>query len=106
HNWLQPRVYVEIGVEVGNSMALARPPTIAIGIDPEPRIDRPFEADTRIFRLTSNEFFRSIDLRAIVGGRPTFDLAFIDGQHTFDQALRDFINLERLAHPESVVLVH
>ena len=105
HDALKPPLYIEIGVETGGSLAAARPPTIALGVDPQPRIERSFTADTRIFEMTSDAFFASIDLAA-ASGRAGFDLAFIDGLHTFDQTLRDFINLERLAQPRAVVLVH
>jgi len=102
---LKPRVYVEIGVETGASLAFAQPPTLAFGIDPAPRIEHRFAAETRLFEMTSEAFFATQDLRALAGGRG-FDLAFIDGLHTFDQALRDFVNLERLAEPGAVVMVH
>jgi hypothetical protein len=42
---------------------------------------------------------------AELGGRPV-DLAFIDGMHHFEYALRDFMNLERLCLPGSTILVH
>ena len=32
------------------------------------------------------------------------DLAFIDGLHLFEFSLRDFMNVEKLAHPGSVVV--
>jgi tetratricopeptide (TPR) repeat protein len=105
HGWLRPQLYVEIGVETGASLALAQPPTIALGIDPAPRIEHRFIADTQLFEMTSEAFFAAHDLRALTG-LPGFDLAFIDGLHTFDQTLRDFANLERFAQPRSVVLVH
>jgi tetratricopeptide (TPR) repeat protein len=103
--WLRPASYLEIGVETGRSLALAVPPTRAIGIDPAPRIGVGFSAETRVFQLTSDEFFARHDL-AREFGRPCVDLAFIDGLHLFEQALRDFINLERYAGPRSVFLVH
>src|SRR5258707_1284640 len=37
HTHLEPRTYVEVGVADGRSIALARPDTRAIGIDPEPK---------------------------------------------------------------------
>ena len=40
-----------------------------------------------------------------LGGKAV-DLAFIDGMHLFEYALRDFSNLERLCTPHSTILVH
>ena len=40
-----------------------------------------------------------------LGGK-TVDLAFIDGMHQFEFALRDFINVEKLCSPDSVILIH
>lgn len=102
---LQPRTYVEIGVSEGESLQLAKPPTIAIGIDPEPRLARVPAANHRIFAETSDGFFASHDLVAELGGVPV-DLAFIDGMHHFEFALRDFINLERSCTRRSVILIH
>lgn len=105
HARLRPAVYLEIGIETGVALAFARPPTVAIGVDPAPRLSHGFTADTRIFEITSDAFFADVDLAGETGRRP-LDLAFIDGMHTFDQTLRDFINVERLAHPKTVVLIH
>lgn len=102
---LRPRTYVEIGVFRGETLQLAKPPTIAIGIDPEPLLARPPEPNHRIFAQTSDAFFAGHDLGTELGGVP-LDLAFIDGMHQFDFALRDFINLERACGPASVILIH
>ena len=105
HDILRPSAYVEIGVETGTSLALARPPTIAIGIDPAPKIIAAVSTGTRIFATTSDHFFESQDLTVLLDGRKV-GMAFIDGLHTFDQALKDFVNLERHADPRAVMVFH
>jgi hypothetical protein len=55
--------------------------------------------------MPSDEYFATHDVQADLGGLP-IDLAFIDGAHVFDQALRDFINAERNSTPHSTILLH
>ena len=101
---LRPRTYVEIGVEHGTSLRLVQAPTLAIGIDPEPKLARPPAANQKVFAETSDAFFASRDPRAELGGLP-IDLAFIDGMHQFEFALRDFYNLERYCSRDSTILI-
>lgn len=105
HESLRPRTYVEIGVGWGRSLALARSETTSVGIDPRPKLRTVIPVRTRIFRLTSDEFFEGHDLKALLDGLPV-DLAFIDGMHLFEFALRDFIHLERAARPGTVIAIH
>src|SRR5215467_3432734 len=105
HAQLRPRTYLEIGVDTGQSIALARPETRAIGIDPEPRVAAPLGPHVAIRATTSDEYFASHDVSGDLGGLP-IDLAFIDGMHRFEFALRDFINIEKHASPESTILIH
>jgi hypothetical protein len=105
HARLRPRTYIEIGVAEGHSLAQARSRTLALGVDPAMSIAVPVRARTKLFGLSSDQFFRDCDVRAELEGRPV-DLAFIDGLHLFEQALQDFINLERYCAPRSVVLMH
>ncbi len=105
HQWLKPETYLEIGVETGKTLALAQPPTIAVGVDPEPKIQSTFTAQTQVFPLTSDIFFASHSF-AKVTGKSTVSLAFLDGLHQFQQTLRDFMNVEKLAEPRTVVLIH
>jgi hypothetical protein len=105
HAALQPRFYLEVGVSQGTSLRLARPPTFAVGIDPRPRVCHALEAETEVFAETSDAFFAAYDDRPHLAGR-TIDLAFLDGLHSFEQTLRDFINLERRAAAAAVVTVH
>lgn len=106
HQHLQPCVYVEIGVEAGCSLALARPNTRVIAIDPMPVGDPLYhcQAYGQLFALSSADFFAgpaNVQL-----AESSFDLAFIDGDHRFESVLADFIALERYATPSSVVLLH
>lgn len=105
HTVLKPQNYVEIGVETGQSLANARPPTRAIGIDPSIQIVHTQEAWVKLFKLTSDDFFQQQNLKDLLAPE-ALELGFIDGLHTFDQALKDFINLERFSTPKTVVLFH
>ncbi|HEX2273123.1 MAG TPA: class I SAM-dependent methyltransferase [Acidimicrobiales bacterium] len=105
HRFLVPRTYVEVGVRNGQSLALACEETACVGIDPAMSITFPLPPATTLFHQTSDDFFATHDLRSVLGGLPV-DLAFIDGMHHFEFALRDFVNLERSGERGSVVLVH
>jgi tetratricopeptide (TPR) repeat protein len=110
HQWLRPASYVEIGLGHGRSLALAGPETRAIGIDPYQGFWEHLNyvcphGPATLFPLTSDDFFATHDLQNVIS-RETFDLAFIDGLHLFEQVLKDFINLERYARKDSVILVH
>jgi hypothetical protein len=101
---VKPRTYVEIGVFRGDSLRLAKLPTLAIGIDPAPQLAAPLAANHKVFVETSDTFFAAHDLRAELGGLPV-DVAFIDGKHNFEFALRDFANLERHCTRDSIILI-
>jgi|ERR1035437_723396 hypothetical protein len=102
---LQPRTYVEIGFRQGLSFALAKNAAHSVAIDPAPDVQIALPAGARLFKLTSDEFFARHNLRAELGNN-LVDLAFIDGMHLFEFALRDFINLEKHCGPASTILIH
>jgi hypothetical protein len=103
HERLRPRTYLEIGVNEGYSLCLARPGTRAVGVDPEPLLRQP--TDAALFPLTSDDFFARHDLDAVLDGVP-LDLVFVDGMHLFEFVLRDLINVGRYAVPTTTVLLH
>jgi Methyltransferase domain len=105
HYFVEPETYLEIGVETGASFAFAQPPTLAVGVDPLLEIKHELKARHKLYNLTSDEFFATQDIAAVFEGR-AIALAFIDGLHTFDQALKDFSNVERHATRSSIVLFH
>lgn len=122
HARIRPRNYLEIGVNDGKSLALSRVPSIAV--DPAFRITSSLRCDLQLVKATSDDFFAGRDpirhlrsarnpVRNARRGRPLFDrwrggthldLAFIDGMHLFEFALRDFMNVERFSHWSTVIV--
>ena len=104
HELLPNTCYIEIGVREGRSLALAASSRLSIGVDPDPRIVV-MPPQATVVKSTSDEFFSSAYPQDLLANQ-TFSLAFIDGMHLFDQVLRDFANLEKLGHRNSVVAIH
>lgn len=107
HRELQPRVYLEIGVEKGESLALASPPTRAIGVDPAPVGDplAACTAPTRLYSMPSVPFLRDPPQDCWLRGG-AFDLAFVDGDHRFEAVLDDLVALAPWAAEGSLVVLH
>jgi hypothetical protein len=104
HRHFRPRTYLEIGVGTGWSLALAGGCSAALGIDPEPQVDVPLPPAVKVVRATSDDFFARYDLRSELGGQ-ALDLAFIDGMHLFEFALRDFMNVERYSLSTTAIVL-
>jgi hypothetical protein len=109
HALQRPRTYLEIGTAAGKTLAIARCPSIAI--DPRFRLDRDVlqgkpggKAACHLFEMTSDAFFAAQKPTALFGG--PVDLAFIDGMHRFEFALRDFMNIEPHCRPDSLIVLH
>lgn len=106
HQVLRPRTYLEIGVEHGTTLALAVHSQQVVGVDPVPRpATRPLPPATRLYHTTSDDFFGQ-HRREQIFGDDVVELAFIDGMHWFEYALRDFCNVERWCSPTSTVVLH
>ena len=123
HRVTAARNYLEIGVNDGRSLALSRVPSI--GIDPSFKVNVSLRGDIHLVKATSDDFFATRDplghlksarnpLKNARKGRPLFshyrggtslDLAFIDGMHLFEYALRDFMNVERFARWDTAIVL-
>ncbi len=101
HQARRPDLYVEIGVNKGDSLTFAQPGTRLIGVDPEPQLET-IPDNCTIVAQTSDEFFANPE--ALDG--ETIDLGFADGLHWWEQTLRDVAHLERHASPDGVILIH
>jgi hypothetical protein len=105
HQTLRPGAYLEIGCLDGETLALAECASIGIDVQFQPTIRIPPRAPAvLLYQMPSDAFFEHFDPAALLGRR--IDLAFIDGMHLVENALRDFINVERFCHPGSVVVLH
>jgi FkbM family methyltransferase len=100
HREFKPETYFEIGVQTGKSLALAN--CKAVGVDPNPQLSYLLPDNIECISLTSDDFFQE--------GAENWlkippDLAFIDGMHLIEYALRDFINVEKNASPHSIIII-
>jgi hypothetical protein len=90
--------YLEIGVNKGETF-------FEVDIDYKVAVDPNFLFDfnsketekARFHPITSDEFFRQ--------NRETFDIIYLDGLHTFDQTLRDFMSSLAFAHDRTIWLL-
>jgi len=101
HEVLSPRTYLEIGVNEGSSLTLSR--AKSVGVDPDFVVRRPLHCDLDLVKAKSDDFFSRPDALAHFDGSPV-DLAFIDGMHLSEFAVRDFINVERHLAPSGVAV--
>lgn len=102
HRLVEPKFYFEIGVDRGDSLCLARCPSV--GVDPTCEISCTIPAPSRIFRIPSDQFF-SNNKRNKVLFEKGIDLSFIDGMHLAEYVLRDFINVERWANENAAIVI-
>ncbi|RYF40318.1 MAG: tetratricopeptide repeat protein [Comamonadaceae bacterium] len=107
HRELRPVLHLEIGVEKGESLALAQAPTRAIGVDSAPVGDPLAGCSTaaQLYRQASAEFLRAPPADCALQGTG-FDLAFVDGDHRFESVLDDLLGLEAWATPGALVVLH
>jgi hypothetical protein len=99
-NDLFVRSYLEIGVKWGatfNNLDILEKDAV----DPKFLFDtKQFETENiRFFQMTSDNFFINFHKNK------KYDLAFIDGLHTFEQTFRDFCSFTSAAHDDSVCLI-
>jgi hypothetical protein len=100
HTALQPRGYVEIGVQTGGSLVLANCPSI--GIDPAPMIVEQLGGQHALYQGTSDAFFTGPFPDSVLPRH--VDIAFIDGMHLAEYALRDFMYVEAIGHSGTVIV--
>ncbi|ACL61105.1 class I SAM-dependent methyltransferase [Methylobacterium nodulans] len=90
--------YLEIGVETGGTFIEVEA-EYKVGVDINFLFDTEALGNERVkfFRQPSDEFFSH--------NKYVFDLVFIDGLHTFEQTLRDFMNSLVFTHERSIIII-
>ena len=98
HSVLAPATYLEIGVDTGKTLALAR--CHAIGIDPQFRFQQMevmravvAKPSVALYQMPSDDFFARFNPTTLFGG--PIEMAFLDGMHRCEFLLRDFFHTER-----------
>jgi len=109
HAALSPRTYFEIGVETGETLALARCPSVAV--DPQfsfvdlSCVQRVMaKPNVMFFQTTSDDFFARFRPDVLLG--QSVELGFLDGMHRCEYLLRDFINTERCCRRNAIIALH
>ena len=96
--------YFEIGARTGSSLSLSQSPSIAIDpffqLKEDPIGNKEY---CLMFQETSDSFFEK-RVKQLQGLK--CQLAFIDGMHLFEQALKDFLNLAKISTERSLFLFH
>jgi hypothetical protein len=104
HECLNPATYLEIGSRFGTTLGAARPPTVAVTVDPDPQLREPIQVGCHAYRETSTEFFTRRDVRALFGGKGPA-LVYME-LHDFPTALADFARVEAISDPGTLVVLH
>lgn len=109
HSVVQPKCYLEVGVQHGTSLKLATTADVAIGIDPFPIYlgGNPREL---VYAMESDNYFqirknRATMMNGVIEDRSSIDFGFVDGLHHYEQALRDFLNIEEYCHESSIIVM-
>lgn len=99
----EPR-YLEIGVNKGETFFSVPLTTRKVAVDPEFLFDfaahAADEPNSEYHQVTSDIYFADI-----VEPTRQFDVIYLDGLHTFDQTLRDFIHAVDHLSPSGVIVV-
>ena len=100
------RRYLEVGVQEGILLSKIHS-EVAVGVDPQFIVSANIALNKRrciLIQESSDRFFREPELVNLLGGPP--ELSFLDGFHTFEFLLRDFMNTEAIGTTSSLIAMH
>jgi hypothetical protein len=98
--WVKPINYLEIGVRYGNVYNLVKSLANTCYLVDINFLDLEYSENTIKFEMTSDKFFETIT------NNIRFDFVFIDGDHSKEQVLKDFINVKDMVVVDGFIILH
>jgi len=93
-NSLHPDVYLELGIQFNQTISKVKAKR-KIGVD----LKRPTNCNYEFHHMSTNEYFRKLDI-------PDIDVCFIDADHAFEQVLEDYNNVLPYIKKDGLILLH
>lgn len=98
--WIKPINYLEIGVRHGTTYKVVEKHCQNCYLVDLKFHDIGYSENTVRYEMSSDDFFVNVE------SDKKFDLVFIDGDHSKDQVLKDFQNVEKMVIDDGFVILH
>jgi predicted O-methyltransferase YrrM len=99
-SWIKPENYLELGVrDGGNFITVSKHCTKAVGVDVVPPRFRLLD-NMEYHTTTTDEYFNQLDKDIM------FDVVFIDADHSYEQSLKDFMNVKDRVIEDGFIFLH
>lgn len=101
----KPKLYIELGLHVGDTFKKVQPHVVnGIGVElvPNKFLSNLNYSNLQIVYTSTDKFFETYD-SAI---NQKIDMAFIDADHSFESALKDFNNVFNRLSDNGVIMMH
>ena len=99
-SWIKPINYLEIGVRHGTVYHMVNQYCEKCYLVDIKFLDIHYTENSIKFEMSSDNFFKIIDTSI------KFDLVFIDGDHSKEQVLNDFVNVKDMVVDDGFVILH
>lgn len=98
--WLKPENYLELGIRDGrNFKQVAKYCKKMVGVDISP-INFTLEDNMTFHQKTTDDFFSSLEKNT------QYDCVFIDADHSYEQSLKDFLNVKDMVVEDGFIFFH
>lgn len=97
----RPTIYVELGVAEGYTInKVVDYVGKAMGIDSDGNASKLLNKKIEFYHMTTDTFFEAMKNSLMI------DMLFIDANHDYDQALKDFINFSSIVNENGLIMMH